>query len=183
MKVLLVSVSLFCFSNIIYCQSQDTLKDCNCIIRGECIQYLDSMFMPVSKQVAVYMRYNYKFSEKNYAIIETKGVKTIIEVFGNRYIKDTIIFLDGIYKFFNYGKLQYETHYKNGYPIKFITYWNTKDNRTEIIDYSKTYNDEKWTCAYEEYLFGKIIYRKFYRYNNEKLVSYKKERFKIEYPE
>lgn len=176
MKILIVIFILISA----YSQAQDTLKDCNCIKKGECIQYLDSMFKPTLINTAVYKRYNYKRSNWSYEISEFLwGDNKRIEISGKRYLKDTINFVDGKYKWFDQGKLICEANYDKGYPIKLI-YHDRLLNETLIVDFLKNCNMGRWSYVIELYKYDKIWIRKYYTYKNGKSICYKKEKFDIE---
>ena len=101
MKNILSILPFVVLSINIFSQEPNELPDCNCKIKGECIQYLDSIFKPTTKDNAVYMRYNYyegKFLWMNIYQIEEgcKGKDFSFEIDGKHFKSDTIVFVDGV---------------------------------------------------------------------------------------
>ena len=169
------------YSLTIYSQKPDTLPDCNNIKRGECIQYLDSLFKPTIKENAVYKRYNYKFSKHSFIIDEMLWSKEVErEVLGRNYRKDTIVFVDGIYKWYRKGVLDYEVHYRNGYPDTMILYNSPVKNEYIIDNYNEQYNNERWSFSCDGYKDGNLIKREYYRIRKNKYDVYKIEKFGID---
>ena len=51
-----------------------------------------------------------------------------------------------------------------------------------IIDYTIKYNDERWSCVYEEYVNDKLKAKQYMRGSNGDFKTYKFEKFDIGEP-
>jgi hypothetical protein len=149
---------------------------------GYWIQYLDSLLYPTDSANAYFVGYDlYDNGIKVFNFGDRPGLwkkdKLVYE--GQLPLKGQAKLLDGTFKLYSPEmRIESEEIYKNGKPFYIKSYvYNKKDpvnsSFNEVLYFDRLYNNIPGTFYYEEYLFGKLRTKYWFRKGKRGWKSYR----------